>query len=365
MRHAVSRPTEHPTKRPTKRPQESLTTAATLSASLLTVATLSACSVLPINPFHGAFSKGASLDALTTATTHVQELKDRGANQVELLALQLENGELGSVAVTVPTAASSPRTWSQWHLDDSDGSQFSDEPLDDVLGAITTFSPTEAPIADLVAAVHKRAIEDPRCSAPDMLTHVSYRVTPSGKASVETFCAPSDDIVNRNGELTITDDVAGLSDPSSAAAGDGAVTIDRPLNLLQADDMRTLLHYAGAFFGDTLTSIEVQPPANLSDGVPGYVFRGTVAPSVGGSPECTPTMRINMSANMILSSGQGPLTDNITSQPVGLQCLPPPGRLRQSPVGDTTGVPLWSRISAATSYTVLMSPSHSTSHGAP
>ena len=189
---------------------------------------------------------------------------------------------------------------------------------------------------------------------------------PSGKASVETFCAPSDDIVNRNGELTITDDVAGLSDPSSAAAGDGAVTIDQPLNLLQADDMRTLLHYASAFFGDTLTSIEVQPPANLSDEVPGYVFRGTVAPSVGGSPECTPTMRINMSANMILSSGQGPLTDNITSQQVGLQCLPPPpGSLRQSPVGDTTGVPLWSRISAATSYTVLMSPSHSTSHGAP
>ena len=217
-----------------------------------TVATLSACSVLPINPFHGAFSKGASLDALSTATTHVQELKDRGANQVELLALQLENGELGSVAVTGPTAASSPRTWSQWHLDDSDGSQFSDEPLDDVLDAITTFSPTETPIADLVAAVHKRATEDPRCSAPDMLTHVSYRVTPSGKASVETFCAPSDDIVNRNGELTITDDVAGLPDPSSAAAGDGAVTIDRPLNLLQADDMRTLLHYAGDFFGDTL-----------------------------------------------------------------------------------------------------------------
>ena len=207
-----------------------------------TVATLSACSVLPINPFHGAFSKGTSLDALT-ATTHVQELKDRGANQVELLALQLENGELGSVAVTVPATASSSRTWSQWHLDDSDGSQFSDEPLDDVLGAITTFSPTEAPIADLVAAVHKRATEDPRCSVPDMLTHVSYRVAPSGKASVETFCAPSDDIVNRNGELTITDDVAGLSDPSSAAAGDGAVTIDRPLNLLQADDMRTLLHY--------------------------------------------------------------------------------------------------------------------------
>ena len=29
-----------------------------------------------------------------------------------------------------------------------------------------------------------------------------------------------------------------------------------------------------------------------------------------------------MSANMILSSGQGPLTDNITSQQVGLQCLP-------------------------------------------
>lgn len=130
--------------------------------------------------------------------------------------------------------------------------------------------------------------------------------------------------MNRNVELTITDDVAGLSDPSSAAAGDGAVTIDRPLNLLQADDMRTLLHYAGAFFGDTLTSIEVQQPANLSDGVPGYVFRGTVAPSVGGSPECTPTMRINMSANMILSSGQGPLTENITSQQVGLQCLPPP-----------------------------------------
>ena len=155
-----------------------LTTVATLSASLLTVATLSACSVLPINPFHGAFSKGASLDALTTATTHVQELKDRGANQVELLALQLENGELGSVAVTVPATASSPRTWSQWHLDDSNGSQFSDEPLDDVLGPITTFSPTEAPIADLVAAVHKRATEDPRCSAPDMLTHVSYRVTP-------------------------------------------------------------------------------------------------------------------------------------------------------------------------------------------
>lgn len=288
-----------------------------------TVATLSACSVLPINPFHGAFSKGASLDALSTATTHVQELKDRGANQVELLALQLENGELGFVAVTVHATASSPRTWSQWHLDDSNGSQFSDEPLDDVLGEITTFSPTEAPIADLVAAVHKRATEDPRCSAPDMLTHVSYRVTPSGKASVETFCAPSDDIVNRNGELTITDDVAGLSDPSSAAAGDGAVTIDRPLNLLQADDMRTLLHYAGAFFGDTLTSIEVQPPANLSDEVPGYVFRGTVAPSVGGSPECTPTMRINMSANMILSSGQGPLTDNITSQQVGLQCRRP------------------------------------------
>lgn len=169
-----------------------------------------------------------------------------------MLALQLENGELGSVAVTVHATASSPRTWSQWHLDDSNGSQFSDEPLDDVLGAITTFSPTEAPIADLVAAVHKRATEDPRCSAPDMLTHVSYRVTPSGKASVETFCAPSDDIVNRNGELTITDDVAGLSDPSSAAAGDGAVTIDQPLNLLQADDMRTLLHYAGAFFGGTL-----------------------------------------------------------------------------------------------------------------
>ena len=97
---------------PTKHPQESLTTAATLSASLLTVATLSACSVLPINPFHGAFFKGASLDALTTATTHVQELKDRGTNQVELLALQLENGELGSVAVTVPATASSPRTWS-------------------------------------------------------------------------------------------------------------------------------------------------------------------------------------------------------------------------------------------------------------
>ena len=69
-------------------------------------------SVLPINPFHGAFFKGASLDVLTTATTHVQELKDRGANQVELLALQLENGELGSVAVTVPATASSPRTWS-------------------------------------------------------------------------------------------------------------------------------------------------------------------------------------------------------------------------------------------------------------
>lgn len=232
-------------------PLLSTTGSATLSASLLTVATLSACSVLPINPFHGAFSKGTSLDALTT-TTHVQELKDRGANQVELLALQLENGELGSVAVTVPATASSPRTWSQWHLDDSDGSQFSDEPLDDVLGAITTFSPTEAPIADPVATVHKRATEDPRCSAPDMLTHVSYRVTPSRKASVETFCAPSDDIVNRNGELTITDDVAGLPDPSSAAAGDGASTIDRPLNLLQADDMRTLLHYAGAFFGDTL-----------------------------------------------------------------------------------------------------------------
>lgn len=345
-------------------PLLSTTGSATLSASLLTVATLSACSVLPINPFHGAFSKGTSLDALTT-TTHVQELKDRGANQVELLALQLENGELGSVAVTVPATASSPRTWSQWHLDDSDGSQFSDEPLDDVLGAITTFSPTEAPIADPVATVHKRATEDPRCSAPDMLTHVSYRVTPSRKASVETFCAPSDDIVNRNGELTITDDVAGLPDPSSAAAGDGASTIDRPLNLLQADDMRTLLHYAGAFVGDTLTSIEVQPPANLSDGVPGYVFRRTVAPSVGGSPECTPTMRINMSANMILSSGQDPLTDNITSQQVGLQCRRPPGSLRQSPVGDTTGVPLWSRISAATSYTVLMSPSHSTSHGAP
>ena len=168
-----------------------------------------------------------------------------------------------------PIGTSGPITRSQWHLDDSDGSQFSDEPLDDVLGAITTFSPTEAPIADLVAAVHKRATEDLRCTAPDMLTHVSYRVTPSGKASVETFCAPSDDIVNRNGELTITDDVAGLSDPSSAAAGDGAVTIDRPLNLLQTNDMRTLLHYAGAFFGDTLTSIEVQPPANLSDGVPG------------------------------------------------------------------------------------------------
>ncbi|WP_281707244.1 hypothetical protein, partial [Corynebacterium argentoratense] len=85
---------------------------ATLSASLLTVATLSACSVFPINPFHGAFSKGASLDALITATTHVQELKDRGANQVELLALQFETGELGSVAVTVPATASSPRTWS-------------------------------------------------------------------------------------------------------------------------------------------------------------------------------------------------------------------------------------------------------------
>lgn len=97
---------------PTKHPQESLTTATTLSASLLAVATLSAYSVLPINPFHGAFSKGASLDTLTTATTHVQELKDRGANQVELLALQLENGELGSVAVTVPATASSPRTWS-------------------------------------------------------------------------------------------------------------------------------------------------------------------------------------------------------------------------------------------------------------
>lgn len=183
MRHAVSRPT----KRPTKRPQESLTTAATLSASLLTVAALSACSVLPINPFHGAFSKGASLDALTTATTHVQELKDRGANQVELLVLQLESGELGSVAVTVPATASSPRTWSQWHLDDSDGSQFSDEPLDDVLGAITTFSPTEAPIADLVAAVHKRATEDPRCSAPDMLTHVPYRVTPPEKHRSKRF----------------------------------------------------------------------------------------------------------------------------------------------------------------------------------
>ena len=77
-----------------------------------TVATLSACSVLPINPFHGAFSKGASLDAPTTATTHVQELKDRGANQVELFALQLENGELSSVAVTVPATASNPRTWS-------------------------------------------------------------------------------------------------------------------------------------------------------------------------------------------------------------------------------------------------------------
>ena len=51
-------------------------------------------------------------ESLTTATTHVQELKDRGANQVELLVLQLENGELGSVAVTVPATASSPRTWS-------------------------------------------------------------------------------------------------------------------------------------------------------------------------------------------------------------------------------------------------------------
>lgn len=104
-----------------------------------------------------------------------------------MLALQLENGEIGSVAVTVPTAASSPRTWSEWHLDDSYGSQFSDEPLDDVLGAITTFSPTEAPIADLVAAVHKRATEDPRCSVPDMLTHVSYRVAPPERHRSKRF----------------------------------------------------------------------------------------------------------------------------------------------------------------------------------
>ena len=87
--------------------------------------------------------------------------------------------------------------------------------------------------------MHKRATEDPRCSAPDMLTHVSYRVTPSGKASVETFCAPSDDIVNRNGELTITDDVAGLSDPSSAAAGDGAVTNLDPAAFASVFDLIT------------------------------------------------------------------------------------------------------------------------------